>query len=447
MSMTLTQKRRDAYATAVQRMHAAADAIDQAGDDADLDALQTEFTEAEADVQRTRAALDQAEALERARQAHPILEVTDPRPAAGQERAGRVEVTSEQGPYTPVSEHSFFRDMLTAREGDTAARDRLVRSQRERLDKDTQLRDMTSGSTSGAEFYPPLYLAQLAVEPNIAGRPFADAVPKLPLPDAGVDITVPQLASGVAVANRSDGGAVQETDGVTASITSKVNEIAGQVDLGRINVMRSFPGLDTIIMRTLVRRYNVQLDTQLLAGTGTAPQHRGIRAVSGINAVTYTDASPTTAELLPKIYDAIQQVASNRLETMADAVVMHPRRAAWLAMGLSSTFPLFQQGGFNQAVGAQNEGFIQTVAGLRVIVDPNIATNYGAGHDEDEIYVVALQDLILMEGPLYTRVFEDVGSGTGVIRYQVFGHSAFLGNRYPKAIAAISGTGLVTPTF
>jgi hypothetical protein len=132
---------------------------------------------------------------------------------------------------------------------------------------------------------------------------------------------------------------------------------------------------------------------------------------------------------------------------MADAIVMHPRRAAWLASNLSSTFPLFQQGSFSQGVGGQDGGFIQTVAGLRVIVDPNIATNYGAGTNEDEIYVVSLQDLILMEGPLYTRVFEEVGSGTGVIRYQVFGHSAFLGNRYPTAITAISGTGLVTPTF
>jgi HK97 family phage major capsid protein len=446
MTTTLTSKRQDAFDAAVKRMHDAADAIEAAGDDADLDALQASLDDAAADVERTRAALDQAVALDRARQQHPLPTVDAAKPAVDRS-SGSVQVTSEPGPYSPVSEHSFFRDMLTAREGDAAARDRLIRSQRERLDKDTQLRDMTSGSTSGAEFYPPLYLAQLVVEPNIAGRPFADAVPKLPLPDAGVDITVPQLASGVAVANRSDGGSVQETDGVTASITSKVNEIAGQVDLGRINVMRSFPGLDTIIMRTLVRRYNVQLDTQLLAGTGTAPQHRGIRAVSGINTVTYTDATPTAAELLPKVYDAIQKIAANRLETMADAIVMHPRRAAWLASNLSSTFPLFQQGSFSQGVGGQDGGFIQTVAGLRVIVDPNIATNYGAGTNEDEIYVVSLQDLILMEGPLYTRVFEEVGSGTGVIRYQVFGHSAFLGNRYPTAITAISGTGLVTPTF
>ena len=439
--MTIKQ-RQAAYAAAVKRMHDSVAAVEAADDTADIDALEAEAAEAVADVERTKAALEQAEALERARQQHPI-QVEQP---AWERTTGRVEIVDESGPYHPGSDQSFFRDLLLIKEGDASARERLERSQRERVDKDTQLRDMTSGATSGAEFYPPLYLAQLAVEPNIAGRPFADAIPKMPLPDAGVDITIPALTSGVAVAGRLDGGTVQETDGVTASITAKVNEISGQVDVGRINVMRSFPGLDEIIMRTLVRRYAVLQDTYCLAGTGTAPQHRGIRAVASINTVTYTDASPTAAELLPKIYDAIQKIASTRLETFATHIVMHPRRAAWLASNLSSTFPLFQLGGLMQANGTQAQGFTSGIAGLQVILDPNIATNYGGG-TEDEIYVVAMDDLLLMEGPLYTRVFEDVGSGTGTVRFQVFGHSAFIGNRYPASITAISGTGLIAPTF
>jgi hypothetical protein len=34
--------------------------------------------------------------------------------------------------------------------------------------------------------------------------------------------------------------------------------------------------------------------------------------VSGINAITYTDATPTVPELWPKLVDAVRQVAANR---------------------------------------------------------------------------------------------------------------------------------------
>jgi hypothetical protein len=44
-------------------------------------------------------------------------------------------------------------------------------------------------------------------------------------------------------------------------------------------------------------------------------------------------------------------------------------------------------------------------------------------------------------------VYEDVGSGNGLIRYQVFAHSQFLSKRYPKSITVISGSGLAAPSF
>jgi hypothetical protein len=89
----------------------------------------------------------------------------------------------------------------------------------------------------------------------------------------------------------------------------------------------------------------------------------------GINTVTYTDGTPTAAELLPKIYDGIQKVASNRFR-QPNVVVMHPRRAAWLGKELSSTFPLFQQGTLTQAIGEQDGGFTTSFGGLRVVLDP-----------------------------------------------------------------------------
>jgi hypothetical protein len=52
-----------------------------------------------------------------------------------------------------------------------------------------------------------------------------------------------------------------------------------------------------------------------------------------------------------------------------------------------------------------------------------------------------------MESPLFARVDEGVGSATGVIRYSLFQHTAFLSKRYPTSASVISGTGLVAPSF
>ena len=45
------------------------------------------------------------------------------------------------------------------------------------------------------------------------------------------------------------------------------------------------------------------------------------------------------------------------------------------------------------------------------------------------------------------RVWDDVGSGNGIIRLSLFGSSAFLSNRYPTASVCESGTGLATPVY
>lgn len=366
---------------------------------------------------------------------------------------------SEEKTYRPdrMHEYSFLRDIMAAKSGAVDARERLDRNRIEALehygwtDRDAEnyveQRDMQALSTQGLEFLPPLYLSGLYVEPNIAGRPLANSLPSMPLPPSGVAITIPKLSSGVSVAARADAGAVSETDGVSATISHDVNEIAGQVDIGRIAVMRSDPSLDVVVVRTLRRRYDAYLDAQLFSGSGTAPQHRGLDNVTSPNVVTFTQATPTAANTLPKLFDAIQQIASNRLEVYGDLIVMHPRRSAYLNSSLSSTVPVFQQGQLMQAVGTQDQGFAQSLGGIPILQDPNITVTAGAGTNEDKIYVLAKEDFILMEGPLMARVYDDVGSGTGIIRYQLFAFSAFLSNRYPKSLTIISGTGLVSPVF
>src|SRR5262249_42600406 len=163
--------------------------------------------------------------------------------------------------------------------------------------------------------------------------------------------------------------------------------------------------------RTLRRRYDSYLDQQLLSGSGTAPQHRGLDNVASPNTVTYTSGTPTGSLFLGALMQGISLIASNRLEVYCDLVVMHPRRAAWANQALVSTNPIFQQGALVQAVGTADQGFTQSVGGIPIVIDPNITQTDGAGTNQDRVYCLAREDYILMEGPMLARVWDDVGSG------------------------------------
>jgi hypothetical protein len=124
-------------------------------------------------------------------------------------------------------------------------------------------------------------------------------------------------------------------------------------------------------------------------------------------------------------------------------IVMHPRRAAFLAAGTSTSTPIFQQGGLMMASGEQNAGVVGTIAGLPVVVDANVPTTLGdPGTNQDAILVINAPALRVMEGTPRFKVHESVGSATLTVRLSYYGYSAFMSGRYPEAICAITGTGL-----
>jgi hypothetical protein len=98
-----------------------------------------------------------------------------------------------------------------------------------------------------------------------------------------------------------------------------------------------------------------------------------------------------------------------------------------------------------QAVGTQDGGFTQSLGGIPIVLDANVTTT--ASSTQDKVYLLSHEDFILLEGPIMARVWDDVGSGNGVIRLSLFAFSAFLSNRYPDSLCIVSGTGLTTPVF
>ena len=440
-----------AYNAARDELHAAADALEAAPDDADtdaVDALQERFTAAETAAEGARETYDAARAradrLELARAQAPIPVVPDT-----PETSPSVEVRGDEAIYRPDRpEGSFFGDMYHAERGDRGAQARLDRHQAQMVDRF----DLNSTDGTGGNYVPPVYLQDEFVLLARAGRPFANAVRSLSLPPRTDSINVPQMATGTAVAAQSDLGSVQETDATDALITVPVRTIAGQQDFSRQLFDRSTPGIDQIVGADLEAAYATGLDVQTLSGSGTAPNARGILNVSGIISVSFTSGSPTVPLLYPKLADAIQQIHTNRFLSPS-AIVMHPRRWAWILAALdASNRPLVtpyapqNSAALLERVGAEN--VVGGMHGLPVIVDSSIPTNLGAGTNEDRIIVTRLEDLYLFEDSSpYGATYYEVLSQNLAIRVQRWGYFAFTGERYPKATAVISGTGLVTPTF
>ena len=77
-----------------------------------------------------------------------------------------------------------------------------------------------------------------------------------------------------------------------------------------------------------------------------------------------------------------------------------------------------------------------------------MVTTAGAGGNEDKIYVVSRNDLLLFEdgGPMFMRMDETAGLNL-TLTIVAYSYVGFIAGRYPLAITEIGGTGLVTPSF
>jgi HK97 family phage major capsid protein len=363
----------------------------------------------------------------------------------------RVKVNSEARMYEKGNGRSYLQDLVKSQiSGDPEARERLNRHAAE-VRIDPEYRDLNRTDTSGGFFVPPLWLSEY-VELARAGRPTANLVTNLDLPPGTDSINVPKINTGTATAiQTADNTTVAETDLADTSVQANVKTIAGQQDLS-IQLMEQSPfNFDQVVFADLAADYATKVNVQVLSGSDSNGQVKGILSATGVNTVTYTDTTGTVAGLYPKLADAIQKIHTNRYLSPT-VIVMHPRRWGWMLAALDTNsrplvVPTAQ--GPNNAIATFGEVASQQVVGslqgIPVVTDPSIPTTTST--NQDQIIVMRAQDCLLYESSLRTRVLPDVGSGTLTVRLQVYGYLAFTAERFPAGITKISGTGLATPSF
>jgi hypothetical protein len=280
-------------------------------------------------------------------------------------------------------------------------------------------------------------------------RPFADACNKHPLPADGMTVNISRITTATGVAlQASENAAVQETNIDDTLLSPAVQTAAGQQTISRQAIDRG-TGVDDVVLQDLFKQYATRLDSTLINQAAT-----GLAAVG--TAVAYTDATPTGAELYPKIVGAQAGAEAALLaQAVPNLAVMHSRRWYWLSSQMSSTWPLInttgipvQAGGVNFAV-PYNSGFRGMLpSGLNVVVDNNCPTTIGAG-TEDEIYVTASDECHLWEdpnAPLFIRAEQPFAASLGVLLV-VYGYFAYTFARYSNSVQRVSGTGLIAPVF
>jgi len=363
---------------------------------------------------------------------------------------GGARVTSEEATYHNRSKNDFLADAIAAEFGGSyEARDRIARYQREVL----ETRD--SGTSNFAGLVVPQYLVDSFATLRRAGRPVLDISVNSALPAQGMTLNIGRLTTGVtSYVQASENTAPTESSPDDTLLTINVNTVASMFDLSKQAVLRG-TGIETQLLGDAVRSYQTKVDALAINGSGSSGEHRGILNTSGINAVTYTDASPTYAEFFPKLVQAITDISTNFFGS-ATHIVMHPSLAGCILRALDgSNRPQFTSNlgnpqnaaGTFQRPGYDLGGF--QILGIPVVLDANMPVNLGTGTNETAVIVGNFDESYVFEDnsgtPLYVR-FEQP-DGNIAIRTVVFGFSAYTAGKYPSAFSAITGTGLITANW
>ena len=384
------------------------------------------------------------------------------------DRVGRV--GAEQRAYNPDTDRSgrqFIRDVQAVFSPGgalaTESLDRLTRHMaEERVERAAYLGDkerMASldaaseravGTGAFAGLTVPQYLVDLVAPLARNLRPFADAMNKHDLPPDGMTLNLSRITTGTGVASQAtENAAVQNTDIDDTLLTVNVLTNAGQQTMSLQSVRRG-TGTEDVTVQDLIRAYHTELDRRCIYEAAV-----GLSNVA--TTIAYTDATPTVPEAYPKFVQGVAQTEAAMLNMASgeNLAIMHSRRWYWLQQGLSSTWPLMTQPGiaaqmlgtnFAERYGDGVRGVLPN--GTPVIVDNNVATNLGAGTNEDEAFTVDKNECHLWEdpqAPIFIRAEQTAAAALGVLLV-VYGFFAFTHSRYSHG-QKIGGTGFVTPAF
>lgn len=400
------------------------------------------FSEAEAEVfaateKRIAELEDRLDAIDRAEAK--AAKLADARAKTGTGSAldfsgGRaVKVGEEATIYNEGNtEFSYVHDMVLAFEQhDPKAMERINRHVAE-------LNFASTTSTLDAST-PPKYLTDDYLSAAASVRVVANIVPTSPWAD-GMTHYYPRVTGTVSVGAASENTSMSNADPTDDNVSTSVVFRGGWTDFSAQVLSQASVNWEREAFKQLGEQYGIAVEDYVLRDST-----EGLFNLSGTGSVTYTDASPTVAELLSKVAQAKVQVSASRYFP-ANAIIMADRLWQWILSQSDTTGrPLADAYGQSvnaAAVGSLNpQGPAGSFAGLPVYVSALAIPLDGATPSTaNEIIVCRTNEMRFREqGP---RLEVDKNIKTQTTTFSVFGGLSFTAKRAPGEISIVSGTGL-----
>jgi HK97 family phage major capsid protein len=355
--------------------------------------------------------------------------------------------------YRRGGPHSFGIDLMKASTPGMdiggEARGRLQRHSENMADR-YEYRDISRVDGSGGYAVPPAWLMDQYVAYARPGRAFANLCQRQTLPGGTDSINVPKMLTGTTVGvQTADNTTVSETNLTDTFINAPVRTISGQQGVALQLIDQSPIAFDDVVFRDLVSAHAAVLDQQVMYGSGASGQVLGVVNTPGVTSLAV--ASLDIVGVYKAIANAIQTIHVTRF-LPPEVIVMHPRRWGWLLTLLDTqNRPLFvpdANSAFNAAgilTDVDSQQVVGRTHGLPIVTDPNIATNLGAGTNEDQVFIGRFSDFVLWESGIRARVLPETRAANLTVLLQIYSYVAFTGARYPSAVLTLSG--LTPPTF
>ncbi len=318
-------------------------------------------------------------------------------------------------------------------------------------------RALSTASTAGGEFVPPMFLTEQWIEFLRAARVFANTQHHEDLPDGTMSLNIPKVVTGTTVnVQGTQNTNISDTDITTQFVTVPVVTFAGQQVVSLQLLERSPIQFDEVIMKDLAKAHAQRVDIQCLNGLGGTGEVTGVLNTSGIVTVTWTQASPKIKGLYGQLGLAKVDIYEGTATTpglFLPATHCHMSGNCWEWIGQSfdtQERPLVvpeYNGPFNAVQVAPDEMTAEeavgrNLSGLRTFEDANIPSELGAGKNQDVAIVSRADENYLYESPIVTRALPQTYGAQLSVLLQLYNYGAYTASRYPNANAVLTGTGM-----
>jgi hypothetical protein len=307
-----------------------------------------------------------------------------------------------------VTAGEYVRAQVNAMRGDTDARDLIAA-----LDVAT--------TTENAGVVPPNYLREVIGVVD-ASRPFIDSIDRAALPASGLKVYTPRITAQATVAQTAEGVEFDSTDSAIDNLETNIVKFAGANIVNVELLDRSEPSYVDQLLRMLAASYAQKTDAYALKS-----------AIDGASVSSGTSIYKAIADGIADSYN-VMRFLPNRLMVPATGGTEGIDFPAILGAVDGSSRPLFAAVAPSNAAGTTYGSTSGTVAGLSLVVDPNVPAT-GIGEKFSLVY------------PSAAMTFHESGTlqlrstivANGQVEIGIYGYVAAV-NKYPTAFRALKVT-------